>query len=166
MKNFKLLNDTFIHLTNGNKGYTTHGKESKYIKWVHEGEGRQQQTFNSLTTDDETFYIDRFIPAGLQDASSKKKYGIILECCWIVEPLIQEIKNNLDTYMNEYDKIFTWSEELCDLHERICWVPGNGSWIRKPQIYPKNKLISILASNKSHLPGHQQRLHMLDQLKE
>ena len=40
MKNFKLLNDTFIHLTNGNKGYTTHGKESKYIKWVHEGEGR------------------------------------------------------------------------------------------------------------------------------
>ena len=23
MKNFKLLNDTFIHLTNGNKGYTT-----------------------------------------------------------------------------------------------------------------------------------------------
>ena len=38
MKNFKLLNDTFIHLTNGNKGYTTHGKESKYIKWIHEGE--------------------------------------------------------------------------------------------------------------------------------
>ena len=79
MKNFKLLNDTFIHLTNGNKGYTTHGKESKYIKWIHEGEGRQQQTFDSLTVDDETFYIDRYIPAGLNDTSSKKKYGIILE---------------------------------------------------------------------------------------
>ena len=34
MKKFKLLCDTFIHLTNGNKGYTTHGKESKYIQWV------------------------------------------------------------------------------------------------------------------------------------
>ena len=49
MKNFKLLNDTFIHLTNGNKGYSTHGKESKYIKWIHEGEGKQQLTFNNLT---------------------------------------------------------------------------------------------------------------------
>ena len=166
MKNFKLLNDTFIHLTNGNKGYTTHGKESKYIKWIHEGEGKQQLTFNNLTPDDETFYIDGYFSAGLQDTVSKKKYGIILECCWLVQPLIDDIKNNLDKYMNAYDKIFTWSEELCALHDRICWIPGNGSWIRDPQIYPKDKLISILASNKSHLPGHQQRLHMLDQLKD
>lgn len=166
MKKFKLLNDTFIHLSNGNKGYSTHGKESKYIEWVHEGEGQQQLTFNKLTSEDETFYVDRYIPVGLQDTSSKKKYGIVLECCWLVEPLINEIKNNLDTYMNVYDKIFTWSEELCDLHERICWIPGNGSWIREPKIHSKSKLISILASNKSHLPGHQQRLHMLDQLKD
>ena len=127
MKNFKLLNDTFIHLSNGNKGYSTHGKESKYIKWIHEGEGKQQLTFNNLTPGDETFYVDRFIPAGLQDNVSKKKYAILLECCWI---------------------------------------PGNGSWIREPQIYPKNKLVSIIASNKSHLPGHQQRMHMLEQLKD
>ena len=88
MKKFKLLNDTFIHLSNGNKGYSTHGKESKYIEWVHEGEGQQQLTFNKLTSEDETFYVDRYIPVGLQDTSSKKKYGIVLECCWLVEPLI------------------------------------------------------------------------------
>ena len=166
MKNFKLLNDTFIHLTNGNKGYTTHGKESKYIKWIHEGEGKQQLTFNNLTPDDETFYVDRFIPAGLQDNVSKKKYAILLECCWILNPLFEEIKNNLDAYVNAYEKIFTWNEELCELHEKFCWIPGNGSWIREPQIYPKNKLVSIIASNKSHLPGHQQRMHMLEQLKD
>ena len=166
MKNFKLLNDTFIHLTNGNKGYTTHGKESKYIKWIHEGEGKQQLTFNNLTPDDETFYVDRFIPAGLHDKVSKKKYAILLECCWLLEPLFQEIKNNLDAYVNAYEKIFTWNEELCELHEKFYWIPGNGSWIREPQIYPKNKLVSIIASNKSHLPGHQQRMHMLEQLKD
>lgn len=166
MKEFKLLCDTFIHLTNGNKGYTTHGKESKYIQWVHEGEGQQQLTFDKLTSDDETFYVDRFVPVGLQDKVSKKKYAIILECCWLVQPLIDDIKNKLDDYMNAYDKIFTWSEELCDLHERIHWIPGSGSWIREPQIYPKSELVSIIASNKSHLPGHQQRLHMIDQLKE
>jgi hypothetical protein len=166
MKNFKLLNDTFIHLTNGNKGYTTHGKESKYIKWIHEGEGRQQLTFNNLTSDDETFYVDRFVPTGLQDKISKKKYAIVLECCWLVQPLIDDIKNNLDKYMSEYEMIFTWSEELCDLHDRIKWIPGSGSWIREPQIYPKKELVSIISSNKSHLPGHQQRLHMVEQLKD
>ncbi len=166
MKEFKLLCDTFIHLTNGNKGYTTHGKESKYIRWVHEGEGKQQFTFNNLTSDDETFYVDRFVPVGLKDKVSKKKYAIILECCWLVQPLIDEIKGKLDDYMNAYDKIFTWSEELCNLHERIYWIPGSGSWIREPQIYPKSQSVSIIASNKSHLPGHQQRLHMIDQLKE
>ena len=166
MKNFKLLNDTFIHLSNGNKGYSTHGKESKYIKWIHEGEGKQQLTFNNLTPGDETFYVDRFIPAGLQDNVSKKKYAILLECCWILNPLFEEIKNNLDTYVNAYEKIFTWNEKLCELHEKVCWSPGNGAWIREPQIYPKNKLVSIIASNKSHLPGHQQRMHMLEQLKD
>ena len=166
MKNFKLLNDTFIHLSNGNKGYSTHGKVSKYIKWIHEGEGKQQLTFNNLTPGDETFYVDRFIPAGLQDNVSKKKYAILLECCWILNPLFEEIKNNLDTYVNAYEKIFTWNEELCELHEKFCWIPGNGSLIREPQIYPKNKLVSIIASNKSHLPGHQQRMHMLEQLKD
>ena len=51
-KQFKLLNDSFTHLSNGNKGYMIHGKESKYIEWVHCGEGKQEETFNSLTTQD------------------------------------------------------------------------------------------------------------------
>ena len=29
-----LYGNAFTHLTSGNKGYSTHGKESKYIKWV------------------------------------------------------------------------------------------------------------------------------------
>ena len=44
-KKFKLLNDTFIHLDNDNKGYIVHRKESKYIEWVHCGVGQQQKTF-------------------------------------------------------------------------------------------------------------------------
>ena len=110
MKNFKLLCDTFIHLTNGNKGYTTHGKESKYIRWIHEGEGQQQLTFNNLTSNDETFYVDRFIPAGLQDNVSRKKYAILLECCWLVQPLIDDIKNKLNDYMNAYDCLLYTSD--------------------------------------------------------
>ena len=34
---FNLVGDTFTHLTNGNKGYSVHGKESEHIEWVKEG---------------------------------------------------------------------------------------------------------------------------------
>ena len=47
-KKFNLVGDTFTHLTNGNKGYSCHGKESKYIEWVKEGA-------------EDTFYIDNTI---------------------------------------------------------------------------------------------------------
>ena len=90
-KKFKLLNDSFTHIRNGNKGYMIHGKESKCIEWVHMGEGKQQETFNSITSEDETWYVDRFLPAGFNDTKSKKKYGLLFECGWIMQPLIDQI---------------------------------------------------------------------------
>lgn len=163
-KQFKLLNDTFIHLDNDNKGYIVHAKESKHIEWVHEGVGNQQKTFDSITENDETFYVDNFLPLGLQDKKSKKKYGIILESHWISEPVIKHVKENFDEYIKSYDKIFTWCEELCDMHEKIYWIPGYGSYIKEPKIYPKTKLVSIICSMSSWLPGHRDRLAMVEQL--
>ena len=90
-KKFKLLNDTFIHLDNENKGYIVHRKESKYIEWVHCGVGQQQKTFDTLEEGDETFYVDKFLPLGLQDKKSSKKYGIILESHWIAQPVIDQV---------------------------------------------------------------------------
>ena len=165
MKQFKLLCDSFTHLTNENKGYSTHGKVSKYIEWVHEGHKEQQKTFALLEEGDETWFVDKFMPAAFQDTKSSKKYGMVLECGWMNESLINSIKNNVDMYMDCYDMIFTWSEELCALHENIKWIPGSGSWIKEPQIYPKSKLVSIIASNNSFLPGHRDRLAMIEQLK-
>ena len=163
-KKFKLLNDTFIHLDNDNKGYIVHRKESKYIEWVHCGVGQQQKTFDTLEEGDETFYVDKFLPIGLHDSKSSKKYGIILESHWIAQPVIDQVKNNLEGYMECYDKIFTWSEELCSMHENICWIPGYGSYILEPKIYPKDKLVSIICSNASWLEGHRDRLAMVEQL--
>jgi len=166
MQKFKLLCDSFTHLTNGNKGYSTHAKESKYIEWVHDGHQAQQTTFNNLQEGDYTFYVDKFVPGAKQDTKSAKKFGMILECGWMNQPLIDDIKNNLDAYMGIYDALFTWDESLVDLHENIKWIPGSGSWIKEPQIYPKNKLVSIISSNNTFLPGHKARLEMVDQLKE
>jgi hypothetical protein len=163
-KQFRLLNDTFIHLDNNNKGYIVHAKESKYIEWIHNGVGKQQETFDSLTEDDETFYVDKFLPLGLRDNKSSKKYGMILECGWLNQPIIDDVKNKLNQYMSCYEMIFTWSEELVNLHDRIKWIPGYGSYIKNPQIYSKDKLVSIICSMQNWLPGHQDRLAMVEQL--
>ena len=67
-KKFNLVGDTFTHLTNGNKGYSVHGKESKYIKWVTENDG-----FDSEPAED-TFYIDNTINVGVNDNRKGTKY--------------------------------------------------------------------------------------------
>jgi len=53
-KKFNLIGNTFTHLTNGNKGYSVHGKESKHIEWVQQG-------------GEATFYIDDTINVGISD---------------------------------------------------------------------------------------------------
>ena len=92
---FKLLCDSFTHQTNGNKGYTTHAKESKYIRWIHEGHKAQRDTFNNLKEGDQTFYVDKFLPLGFQDRKSGKKYGMILECGWMMQQLDEIAKEEL-----------------------------------------------------------------------
>ena len=80
---FNLVGDTFTHLTNGNKGYSVHGKESKYIKWVKDhplAEG--------------TFYIDNTINDGIGDGRKGLKYLWLLESKHIKPGLVESIIDN------------------------------------------------------------------------
>jgi len=163
---FKLICNSFTHTLYGHTGYSVHGKISKYIKWIHDGHTEQKLTFDKLEPGDKTFYVDSFLPWGLNDNTSEIKYGMIMECSDLVGGVIDDVINNLDHYMNEFETIFTWNEHLCSLHERIKWIPGQGSWIKEPQIYEKNKLVSIISSNKSSLPGHRERLSIIEKLKD
>ncbi len=61
---FNLVGNTFTHLTNGNKGYSVHGKESKYIEWVHSG-------------GDGTFYIDDTVNVGINDERTGPKISLV-----------------------------------------------------------------------------------------
>ena len=60
---YNLVGNTFTHLTNGNKGYSVHGKESKYLEWSID---------NPLA--DGTFYIDNTINDGIRDNRKGPKY--------------------------------------------------------------------------------------------
>jgi len=148
-----LVGDTFTHLTNGNKGYSVHGKESKYIKWVKDhplAEG--------------TFYIDNTINDGIGDGRKGLKYLWLLESKHIKPGLVESIIDNKQLVEDTYETIFTHDQRLLALGDKYKWVPAQGFWIKEPKIYEKTKMISMIASNKRMCEGHVKRLGWVERI--
>lgn len=150
-KKFNLVGDTFTHLTGGNKGYSVHGKVSKYIEWVNEG-------------GDATFYIDNTINQGIQDDRIGLKYLWLLESKFIKPGLVESIIENRELVENTYDIIFTHDQRLLALGDKFKWVPAQGFWIQEPKIYEKSKMISMISSNKRMCEGHAKRLEWVERI--
>jgi len=151
LSQFNLVGDTFTHLTGGNKGYSVHGKESKYIEWVKDGA-------------ESTFYIDNTINNGIQDGRSGLKYLWLLESKYIKPGLVESIIDNRQIVEDTYHTIFTHDQRLLALGDKYKWVPAQGFWIKEPKIYEKSKMISMIASNKNMCEGHRLRLEWVDKI--
>jgi hypothetical protein len=147
-----LVCDAFTHLTGGNKGYSVHGKVSKYIEWVFDNSSQI------------TFYVDGKIPEAFTDNVKGIKYGWIHESKYLIGNLIEDVKVNYQKYFEVFEMIFTHNKELLDLDERFKWVPANGFWIKEPKVYEKSKMISFITSNKNFTPGHSERLAWVDKI--
>jgi hypothetical protein len=149
---FNLVGNTFTHLTNGNKGYSVHGKESKYIEWVSDGNGEA------------TFYIDSTLEQANVDNISGPKYGWLLESKYITPQIVNSVKMFPEKYLETFDAIFTHNQELLKIDSKFKWVPAQGFWIKEPKIYEKSKMISMISSNKTMCEGHRLRLEWVDRL--
>lgn len=150
-KKFNLIGDTFTHLTGGNKGYSVHGKVSKYIEWVKEG-------------GDATFYIDNTINQGVQDKRPGLKYLWLLESKFIKPGMVESIIENRELVESTYEVIFTHDQRLLALGDKFKWVPAQGFWIQEPKIYEKSKMISMISSNKRMCEGHVKRLEWIERI--
>ena len=150
-RKFNLVGDTFTHLTGGNKGYSVHGKVSKYIEWVKEG-------------GDATFYIDNTINDGVTDGRTGPKYLWLLESKFIKPGLVESIIENRQLVENTYEIIFTHDQRLLSLGNKFKWVPAQGFWIQEPKIYEKSKIISMISSNKRMCEGHLKRLEWIERI--
>lgn len=154
MRSINLVGSSFTHLTHGNKGYSVHGKKSKYIEWKSD---------NTLGI---TFYIDSELDTSFSDGIKGIKYGWLLECKFLIPDMINKVKQNYQRYFEVFRYIFTNDEELLDLDPRFKWCPTGGFWIKSPKIYSKTKLISCISSNKSMIPGHLNRLEWVNKIKD
>lgn len=149
---FNLVGNTFTHLTDGNKGYSVHGKESKYIEWVKDGTGEA------------TFYIDSTLAQAEFDEISGPKYGWLLESKYITPQIVDYVRMFPEKYLETFDIIFTHNQDLLKLDSKFKWVPAQGFWIKDPKIYEKSKMISMIASNKKMCEGHRLRLEWVERL--
>ncbi len=151
---YNLVGNTFTYRHDGNLGYSVHGKGSKHIEWVEE-----------WTRGYDTFYVDDAITLGLNNEDSEHKYGWLLESKW-VSGATSFMKESGPEIYNQFDMIFTHDQELLSRHPVFKFVPGQGSWIKKPQVYPKSKLVSMISSTKQFCPGHFDRLQWVKRLRK
>lgn len=149
---FNLVGNTFTHLTNGNRGYSVHGKESKYIEWVKDGSGEA------------TFYIDSTLGQAEIDDILEPKYGWLLESKYITPQIVDSVRMFPEKYLKTFDAIFTHNQDLLAIDPKFKWCPAQGFWIQDPKIYNKTKMISMISSNKTMCEGHKLRLEWVERL--
>ena len=169
MKKFKLIDNAFCYTgiceLGEQTGHQALNRVPKHVEWVHEGFNNHMKTFNNLESTDETFYTEELIQLGLNDKTSAKKYGWLIEPRWY-NPMAAEIKRNPEVYIESYDAIFTHDKELLDIDPKFKFVWGQGSIIEEVGLFEKSKLVSCVCSGLTMSEGHQLRLEIAQQLAE
>lgn len=110
--------------------------------------------------EDITFFVDDSIQLGLT-VNCKRKFAWLLESRVITPSAVKFVKDNWKIISQEYEILFTHNKEIYDLADNFIYLPPHGFWIENPKIYDKNKLISMVSSNKNY----EHRLKWVDKLK-
>ena len=123
---------------------------SKFTEWVYDGSGEV-----SLYTNQRSLEV-------FQDTSSKLKYIWLLESKQIIQGVYDWILSNYDFVASRVDGILTCDKKLCEKYPKFQYVVSNAApWIEERQIYEKTKLVSMISSNKTMVPGHLKRLEFV-----
>lgn len=128
---------------------SSHLNVSNYMQWV-------PKNYNGPV--DLELYIDEGIIHGFN--VPRKKYGWLLESPGYNERYIEFLKNNIELAKSHYEKIFTCHNELLSLGAPFAYVVSNAAPWTLPQNrgkHKKTKLLSMLVSNATVLPGHRYR---------
>jgi hypothetical protein len=102
-------------------------------------------------------FIDSAIKLNL-NKPKEKKYAWIFESEKIFN--IKWILDNVDTVSKSYEYIFTHNSKLLSLGRNFVFVPANSFWVLTPKIHKKDKLVSMIYSNKKQTEGHRKRLEI------
>ncbi len=116
-----------------------------------------------------TIYVDNYIKDWGFNDPSREKMGWLLESPQMNEGTIKYLLDNLEMVKEHYKLIFTCMDSLVDLGALFVYTISNAVpwiWPDNRKIHEKSKLVSMIASNKGWLRGHQNRLNWVEKLKD
>lgn len=116
-----------------------------------------------------TVFVDHHLIFGRSiPYREKSKFGWLCESSAIIPDIIQFVKTHHETLKNNYIKIFTNDESLISLSSLFDYCPAgsNMPWVTDWKIAHKNKLISLIASEKRITRGHIFRHKLAEQYKD
>lgn len=120
---------------------------SKYIHWTEDGSGEANFYFSQNSLD------------ALNDRSGKPTFIWLLESKEIIPYQYKWIINNYDFVSDKVDGIFSCDKDLCNEYPKITYTISNAvPWVQDKKIHKKNKLVSMISSNKTMCEGHKIRL--------
>jgi len=116
-----------------------------------------------------TIYVDNYIKDWGFNDPSREKMGWLLESPQMNEGTIKYLLDNLEMVKEHYKYIFTCVDSLIALGAPFVYTISNAVpwiWENNRKIHEKSKLVSMIASNKGWLRGHQNRLSWVEKLKD
>lgn len=153
-KIFNLIDNNFAH-----DKYSVAGVDSKYITWDRELKDLNNPTFYSHI---------RMLDIEKELSPKDKSYGFIIESR-AIEGLGYQL---VEKVIPKFNKIFTHNSEFIKKYDNCKWIPGGGIWIGGRNdlphgegeigIYNKNKLCSMVSSNKKMCHLHLIRLQIME----
>lgn len=133
---------------------------SKLIQWLSR---------DTQDPHEHTIYVDNYIKDWGFNDPSREKMGWLLESPQMNEGTIKYLLDNLELVKQHYKYIFTCMDSLIELGAPFVYTISNAVpwiWPDNRKIHEKSKLVSMIASNKGWLRGHQNRLNWVEKLKD
>lgn len=131
---------------------TTLWKRPKYFRWV----------YNQVLPI--TFWFDNSIEQGVY-IDCPNRFAWLLEGHAIVPQAVEFVKNNVELVSRSYKYLFTHSKEISELAPNFHLIFPHGYWNLEAKLYPKNKLVSMVCSNKGFTEGHRKRMELIERFK-
>lgn len=145
------MDKTQINLIGGGfqHSVSTNDSPPKYIEWV-KGYGNCEI---AIHVDDGLLK-----PVG----QSTKNYGWLCESKTIISSYYDWCEKNTKELKSKFVKVFTHDVELSKKSDIFQLTQCSGkSFLNHGEIYPKTKLVSMIASNKTFCPDHHYRQEMI-----
>jgi len=150
---FNIIDSVFSH-----DKYSVAGRESEFIIWDRNLVDKNRPTFY---THNKMSYIKNNL------TNKDNSFGLLFESVSITP----ESYLNSENYINDFNLVFTHSSKLLSKYSNTRWIPGGGIWIGgsygkgEIKLHNKNKLCSIVSSNKQMCELHKLRLDIANSLR-